>query len=141
LGLIGIAWAGRGGGEARDIDIVLYREGDAEQWLGFVALSVERVRLRTQAGVGHAADPDLVVARRGDAVQDFVDDLADRKAVGKVGRSEVVNAEIDGHRASIGILLATAPFFWREGNVADDKPDIERWVDEGAKAIGLPIAP
>ena len=22
-----------------------------------------------------------------------------------------------------------------------DKPDIERWVDEGAKAIGLPIAP
>lgn len=25
--------------------------------------------------------------------------------------------------------------------MADDKPDIERWVDEGAKAIGLPIAP
>jgi len=25
--------------------------------------------------------------------------------------------------------------------VADDKPDIGRWVDEGAKAIGLPIAP
>jgi hypothetical protein len=25
--------------------------------------------------------------------------------------------------------------------VADDKPDIARWVDEGAKAIGLPIAP
>ncbi len=22
-----------------------------------------------------------------------------------------------------------------------DKPDIERWVDEGARAIGLPIAP
>jgi len=22
-----------------------------------------------------------------------------------------------------------------------DKPDIERWVDEGAKAVGLPIAP
>lgn len=22
-----------------------------------------------------------------------------------------------------------------------DKPDIERWVDEGAKAIGMPIAP
>jgi hypothetical protein len=22
-----------------------------------------------------------------------------------------------------------------------DKPDVERWVDEGAKAIGLPIAP
>lgn len=27
-----------------------------------------------------------------------------------------------------------------EGNVADQKPDIGRWVDEGAKAIGLPIA-
>jgi hypothetical protein len=25
--------------------------------------------------------------------------------------------------------------------VADDKPDITRWVDEGAKAIGLSIAP
>ena len=25
--------------------------------------------------------------------------------------------------------------------MADDKPDIGRWVDEGAKAIGLPIAP
>jgi hypothetical protein len=25
--------------------------------------------------------------------------------------------------------------------VADEKPDIARWVDEGAKAIGLPIAP
>jgi hypothetical protein len=25
-------------------------------------------------------------------------------------------------------------------NVADDKLDIARWVDEGAKAIGLPIA-
>jgi len=25
--------------------------------------------------------------------------------------------------------------------VADDKPDIARWVDEEAKAIGLPIAP
>jgi hypothetical protein len=25
-------------------------------------------------------------------------------------------------------------------NVADDKPEIARWVDEGAKAIGLPIA-
>jgi len=24
---------------------------------------------------------------------------------------------------------------------ADNKPDIGRWVDEGAKAIGLPIAP
>ena len=24
--------------------------------------------------------------------------------------------------------------------MADDKPDIARWVDEGAKAIGLPIA-
>ena len=23
----------------------------------------------------------------------------------------------------------------------DNKPDITRWVDEGAKAIGLPIAP
>jgi len=23
----------------------------------------------------------------------------------------------------------------------DNKPDIARWVDEGAKAIGLPIAP
>jgi hypothetical protein len=29
----------------------------------------------------------------------------------------------------------------REGNVADGKPDIARWVDEEAKAIGLPIAP
>jgi 1-carboxybiuret hydrolase subunit AtzG-like protein len=27
-----------------------------------------------------------------------------------------------------------------EGNMADEKPDIARWVDEGAKAIGLPIA-
>ena len=25
--------------------------------------------------------------------------------------------------------------------MADDKTDIGRWVDEGAKAIGLPIAP
>jgi Protein of unknown function (DUF4089) len=25
--------------------------------------------------------------------------------------------------------------------VADDKPDIARWVDEETKAIGLPIAP
>jgi hypothetical protein len=25
--------------------------------------------------------------------------------------------------------------------VADQKPDIARWVDEEAKAIGLPIAP
>jgi 1-carboxybiuret hydrolase subunit AtzG-like len=25
--------------------------------------------------------------------------------------------------------------------MADDKPDIARWVDEGARAIGLPIAP
>ena len=25
--------------------------------------------------------------------------------------------------------------------MADDKPDIGRWVDEEAKAIGLPIAP
>ena len=25
--------------------------------------------------------------------------------------------------------------------MADEKPDIARWVDEGAKAIGLPIAP
>jgi len=25
--------------------------------------------------------------------------------------------------------------------VADDKPDVARLVDEGAKAIGLPIAP
>jgi hypothetical protein len=25
--------------------------------------------------------------------------------------------------------------------MADDKPDIARWVDEGAKAIGLDIAP
>jgi len=25
--------------------------------------------------------------------------------------------------------------------VAEEKPDIARWVDEGAKAIGLPIAP
>ena len=25
--------------------------------------------------------------------------------------------------------------------MADNKPDIARWVDEGAKAIGLPIAP
>jgi hypothetical protein len=25
--------------------------------------------------------------------------------------------------------------------VADDKPDVARWVDEGAKAIGLAIAP
>jgi hypothetical protein len=25
--------------------------------------------------------------------------------------------------------------------VAEDKPDVARWVDEGAKAIGLPIAP
>jgi hypothetical protein len=25
--------------------------------------------------------------------------------------------------------------------VADKKPDIARWVDEGAEAIGLPIAP
>jgi hypothetical protein len=25
--------------------------------------------------------------------------------------------------------------------VAEKKPDIARWVDEGAKAIGLPIAP
>jgi 1-carboxybiuret hydrolase subunit AtzG-like protein len=25
--------------------------------------------------------------------------------------------------------------------VTDDKPDIARWVDEEAKAIGLPIAP
>ena len=25
--------------------------------------------------------------------------------------------------------------------MADDKPDIARWVDEQAKAIGLPIAP
>ena len=25
--------------------------------------------------------------------------------------------------------------------MADDKPDIARWVDEEAKAIGLPIAP
>ena len=24
--------------------------------------------------------------------------------------------------------------------MADDKPDIARWVDEGAQAIGLPIA-
>jgi hypothetical protein len=29
----------------------------------------------------------------------------------------------------------------REAKVAEDKPDIARWVDEGAKAIGLPIAP
>ena len=25
--------------------------------------------------------------------------------------------------------------------MADEKPDIARWVDEGAKAIGWPIAP
>ena len=25
--------------------------------------------------------------------------------------------------------------------MADEKPDIASWVDEGAKAIGLPIAP
>ena len=25
--------------------------------------------------------------------------------------------------------------------MADEKPDVARWVDEGAKAIGLPIAP
>ena len=25
--------------------------------------------------------------------------------------------------------------------MADEKPDIARWVDEGAKVIGLPIAP
>jgi len=25
--------------------------------------------------------------------------------------------------------------------VAEQKPDVARWVDEGAKAIGLPIAP
>ena len=25
--------------------------------------------------------------------------------------------------------------------MADEKPDIARWVDEGAKAIGLPIEP
>ena len=25
--------------------------------------------------------------------------------------------------------------------MAEEKPDIARWVDEGAKAIGLPIAP
>jgi hypothetical protein len=25
--------------------------------------------------------------------------------------------------------------------VADEKPDVARWVDEGAKAIGLAIAP
>ena len=25
--------------------------------------------------------------------------------------------------------------------MADDKPDIARWVDDGAKAIGLPVAP
>jgi hypothetical protein len=29
----------------------------------------------------------------------------------------------------------------REGETVADKPDIARWVDEGAKAIGLPIAP
>ncbi len=27
------------------------------------------------------------------------------------------------------------------GNVADQKPDIARWVEEEAKAVGLPIAP
>jgi hypothetical protein len=26
-------------------------------------------------------------------------------------------------------------------NVADEKPDVARWVDEAAKAIGLSIAP
>ena len=25
--------------------------------------------------------------------------------------------------------------------MAEEKPDVARWVDEGAKAIGLPIAP
>jgi hypothetical protein len=33
------------------------------------------------------------------------------------------------------------PSFCLKGEtVAEDKPDIARWVDEGAKAIGLPIA-
>jgi hypothetical protein len=41
----------------------------------------------------------------------------------------------------IGILLAVTPYLESGGNVADDKPDIARWVDEGAKAIGLPISP
>jgi Protein of unknown function (DUF4089) len=27
------------------------------------------------------------------------------------------------------------------GDVADEKLDVARWVDEGARAIGLPIAP
>ena len=40
-----------------------------------------------------------------------------------------------------GILIAPSPSSQGGGNVADDKPDIARWVDEGAKAIGLPIAP
>jgi hypothetical protein len=54
-----------------------------------------------------------------------------------------VNAEIDRHRPTIGTLLAIAPHCVtkgdRGGDVAD-KPDLERWVDEGAKTIGMPIA-
>jgi hypothetical protein len=97
--------------------------------------------LRRQGGVGHATDPDLVVARRGDALQDVVDDLADGQAPGAITGKQVVDAEVGGHWRFVGIVLAIAPFFRRGANVADDKPDIARWVDEGAKAIGLPIAP
>ena len=112
LRLVGEARAGGGGGEARDVDIVLHRERDAEQRQVLVGpAGPARPLASRKRGVGHAADPDLVVARRGDALQHVVDDLADREAAGAVGCSEVVDAEIDGHRPFIGILLATAPFF------------------------------
>lgn len=29
----------------------------------------------------------------------------------------------------------------RNVTVAEDKPDVARWVDEAARALGLPIAP
>lgn len=41
----------------------------------------------------------------------------------------------------LGMLLALRSYA-TEGTMADDnKPDIGKWVDEAARAIGLPIAP
>jgi Protein of unknown function (DUF4089) len=56
-----------------------------------------------------------------------------------------VDAEVDGHDPTIGILFVLSPYcaghIARGGQAVAEKPDIGRLVDEAARAIGLEIAP
>ena len=96
---IGIGGAGGGRRQARHVDVVLDREGNAPERVGHRVEGRQALRLGQRVLLGALGDEDRGVRRGGDAAVGLRDHLGGGEPFGVGG---VQRGDVEGHRLEVG---------------------------------------